>query len=167
MFIREQIDGNLEILDTTDERKLINKEITIFEALKNIESGKYVMPAFQRQYVWNLEQIEKLWDSILSDYPISTFLFWHLDETNTTDDTYFCTFMKEMEFRKSKQEPSLENYSVQSIDLNTTDTGILDGQQRLTSLYLSLFGDTRISGKGKFTIKLYIQIYIILGGSYR
>lgn len=142
----------------TNERKLINKEITIFEALKNIENGKYVMPAFQRQYVWNLEQIEKLWDSILSDYPISTFLFWHLDETNTTDDTFFCTFMKEMEFKKSKQEPSLENYSVQSIDLNSTDTGILDGQQRLTSLYLSLFGDTRISGKGKFTTKLYIEL---------
>ena len=41
----------------TNERKLINKEITIFEALKNIENGKHVMPAFQRQYVWNLEQI--------------------------------------------------------------------------------------------------------------
>ena len=34
------------------------------------------MPAFQRQYVWSMEQVEKLWDSILLDYPIATFLFW-------------------------------------------------------------------------------------------
>ena len=123
----------------TADRYLKQGEISIYEALNNIESGKYIMPAFQRQYVWNLEQIEKLWDSILSDYPISTFLFWHLDETNTSADTYFCTFMKEMVFKKSKKEPSLENYNIQTIQLDTSDTGILDGQQRLTSLYLSLF----------------------------
>jgi uncharacterized protein with ParB-like and HNH nuclease domain len=28
------------------------------------------MPAFQRQFVWNMKQIEKLWDSILLNYPI-------------------------------------------------------------------------------------------------
>ncbi|EAH1210873.1 DUF262 domain-containing protein, partial [Listeria monocytogenes] len=50
--------------------KLVDESITIYEALKNIEQGKYVMPAFQRQYVWSMEQIEKLWDSILLDYPI-------------------------------------------------------------------------------------------------
>ena len=54
---------------------LIDSSITIYEALQNIKNGKYVMPAFQRQYVWSMEQIEKLWDSILLDYPIATFLF--------------------------------------------------------------------------------------------
>ncbi len=54
---------------------LEDRSITIFEALQNIKSGRYVMPAFQRQYVWSMEQIEKLWDSILLDYPIATFLF--------------------------------------------------------------------------------------------
>ena len=69
------------------ERTLKDCCISIFEAVSNIENGKYVMPAFQRQYVWNMEQIEKLWDSILLDYPISTFLFWHIDEQNITSDT--------------------------------------------------------------------------------
>ena len=59
---------------------LIDNSITIYEALEHIKDGKYVMPAFQRQYVWNMEQIEKLWDSILLDYPIATFLFWHVDD---------------------------------------------------------------------------------------
>ena len=38
---------------------LNDSSITIYEAMKNIEVGKYVMPAFQRQYVWSMEQIEK------------------------------------------------------------------------------------------------------------
>ena len=58
--------------------KLHDNSITIYDALRHIQEGKYVMPAFQRQYVWNMEQIEKLWDSILLDYPIATFLFWHV-----------------------------------------------------------------------------------------
>lgn len=44
---------------------LIDSSVTIYEGIQNIKDGKYVMPAFQRQYVWSMEQIEKLWDSIL------------------------------------------------------------------------------------------------------
>lgn len=68
--------------------RLIDESITIHEVLNNIKTGKYVMPAFQRQFVWGMEKIEKLWDSILLDYPISTFLFWHVDDSNVTCDTY-------------------------------------------------------------------------------
>jgi uncharacterized protein with ParB-like and HNH nuclease domain len=50
--------------------RLIDNSISIYEALQNIKEGKYVMPAFQRQYVWSMEQVEKLWDSILLDYPV-------------------------------------------------------------------------------------------------
>ena len=39
---------------------LIDSSITIYDALQNIKDGKYVMLAFQRQYVWSMEQIEKL-----------------------------------------------------------------------------------------------------------
>ncbi len=135
-------------------------EGSIYEVLEGINSGKYVMPAFQRQYVWNMERIEKLWDSILCNYPISTFLFWHLDESNTTDETYFCTFMKEMVFQRSKKEPCLVNYSTQTININVSDTAVVDGQQRLTSLYLSLFGEIEIAGRGRngFRSKLYIEL---------
>ena len=54
--------------------KFVDDSISIYDALENIKNGKYVMPAFQRQYVWSMEQVEKLWDSILLDYPIATFL---------------------------------------------------------------------------------------------
>ena len=105
----------------------------------NIKSGKYVMPAFQRQFVWCTEQIEKLWDSILLDYPIATFLFWHIDINNISNDTRICNFLTEITFNSKKQADSV-NYELSFANLDYTDTAVLDGQQRLTSLYLSLFG---------------------------
>lgn len=123
--------------------KIIDGSITIYEALQNIKSGKYVMPAFQRQYVWGMEQIEKLWDSILLDYPIATFLFWHVDDSNVTWDTYFCNFLGEVTF-DSRKQADIINYELTSINVNTTDIAVLDGQQRLTSLFLSLLGEAYI-----------------------
>lgn len=143
---------------------LIDNSITIYEAMKNIENGKYVMPAFQRQYVWSIEQIEKLWDSILLDYPISNFLFWHIDDKNVTWDTYFCHFLKQATFNSRKQSDDV-NFPINSIDFGYTDIAILDGQQRLTSLFLSLFGETylrpRYSNKNSgvmYVYKLFIEL---------
>ena len=143
---------------------LKDSSITIYEAVQNIKNGKYVMPAFQRQYVWSMEQIEKLWDSILLDYPIATFLFWHVDDDNVSWDTYFCNFLSDVTFDSGKQADSV-NYELTGINVNMTDTAVLDGQQRLTSLYLSLLGDAYIRQKharkknnGGFVTKLLIEL---------
>lgn len=144
--------------------RLIDNSISIYEALNNIKNGKFVMPAFQRQYVWSMGQIEKLWDSILLDYPIATFLFWHVDDDNVTWDTYFCNFLSEVTFNSRKQADSV-NYELSNIDVKITDTAVLDGQQRLTSLFLSLLGNTYIRQKharknnnGGLVTKLLIEL---------
>lgn len=143
---------------------LIDNSITIYEALEHIKNGKYVMPAFQRQYVWSMEQIEKLWDSILLDYPIATFLFWHVDDSNVSWDTYFCNFLSDVNFDSRKQADSV-NYELSNINVKHTDTAVLDGQQRLTSLFLSLFGRAHIRQKharknitGGTVVKLLIEL---------
>ena len=143
---------------------LADGSITIADAMDYIEGGKFVMPAFQRQFVWSTSQIEKLWDSILLDYPISTFLFWEIDEGNTDEKTYFCKFMESVafDFRGSSNSP---NYELITPNLAISDTAILDGQQRLTSLYLSLIGKTfamekyaRRKSGSKITTKLVIEL---------
>lgn len=143
---------------------IIDNSITISEALENIKSGKYVMPAFQRQFVWSMEQIEKLWDSILLDYPIATFLFWHVDDDNVSWDTYFCNFLSEVSFDSRKQAVSM-NYELSNINVKITDTAVLDGQQRLTSLFLSLLGQVYVKQKyarrttvGGTVVKLVIEL---------
>jgi len=123
--------------------KLNKTSITIYEALQHIKDNKYIMPAFQRQFVWSMEQIEKLWDSILLHYPIATFLFWRLDDDNTNWDTSFSNFRRDLTFNGRKESDSVD-YDLVTIDLKTTDTAILDGQQRLTSLFLSLLGEAYI-----------------------
>lgn len=123
--------------------KISTGNMTIFESLKNIENSKWVMPAFQRQYVWSMYQIEKLWDSILLGYPIASFLFWLIDKENVTNETFFCNFLKSARF-DSRKSSDLLNFDVVSIDPNKTNIAILDGQQRLTSLYISLIGDVTI-----------------------
>ena len=125
---------------------ILDKSISIFNALEHIKNGKYIMPAFQIQFVWNIEQIEKLWDSILSNYPIATFLFWHIDDSNVTDDTYFCRFRYDVTFN-SRKIPADADYQLENVNTKITDTAILDGQQRLTSLFLSLFGDIKMIPK--------------------
>ena len=50
----------------------------IKEAIASIEDGLYVLPAIQREFVWNTDQIVTLFDSLMRDYPISTFLFWQV-----------------------------------------------------------------------------------------
>lgn len=123
--------------------RLHDESITIYEALNGIKEGKYVMPAFQRQFVWSMSQIEKLWDSILLDYPIATFLFWHVDDSNVSWDTFFCNFRSRVTFDSKKQADGAD-YELMSINTKFTDTAVLDGQQRLTSLLVSLYGETSI-----------------------
>lgn len=146
--------------------KFTNEEITIFTAMKHIQNGHYVIPAFQRQFVWNMTQIEKLWDSILCNYPISNFLFWHVNEKNTTNDTYFMSFLDKATFSSRLQsDGENNNYSLSCINPQINNTAILDGQQRLTALYLSLYGDlyirqkyTRKSNIGGIVTKLFIEL---------
>jgi uncharacterized protein with ParB-like and HNH nuclease domain len=50
--------------------------ITIKEAIKNSHEKKYLMPTIQREVVWNTGQIERLFDSLMPDDPVGSFLFW-------------------------------------------------------------------------------------------
>ena len=126
-------------------RTINDESISIFDALNKIKENKYVIPAFQREFVWDITRIEKLWDSILLDYPLSTFLFWHIDDSNTTWDTYFLSFLSKLTFdSRSQPDKALNKYVASSIDTNVNDTAVLDGQQRLTALYVSLYGGLMI-----------------------
>ena len=52
---------------------------SIVNIIKDLENKKLVLPAIQRAFVWKPEQIEKLFDSMMQDFPIGTILLWHLD----------------------------------------------------------------------------------------
>lgn len=107
--------------------------ITIKEAVDNIKKRHYLLPSIQREFVWDTDQIETLFDSLMRDYPISTFLFWQVDK-NKIKDFQFYEFLNKYHEKDNrhnrKAEPSDE------VDI----IALLDGQQRMTSMYLALTG---------------------------
>ncbi|MEA4822262.1 MAG: DUF262 domain-containing protein [Erysipelotrichales bacterium] len=108
--------------------------ITIKEAMDNIHSRKYLLPAIQREFVWESEQIEILFDSILRDYPINSFMAWKISSDELKSSYKFYEFLKEFREGFKKENPLISTTGVQDFD------AIVDGQQRLTSLYIGLHG---------------------------
>ena len=45
-------------------------------------NGDIYLPAIQREFVWGTDRIERLFDSIMADFPIGSFLFWKLEQKN-------------------------------------------------------------------------------------
>lgn len=106
---------------------------TIYKMVMGISKNEYVLPIIQRELVWSTEQIEKLFDSIMSGYPIGSMLFWNYNY-DTKCKYKFYEFLKQYDQYRNNH----------NIEFNTTGNkkiiAILDGQQRLTSLYLGLKG---------------------------
>lgn len=107
--------------------------ITIKKAIENIRKRHYVLPSIQREFVWDTDQIERLFDSLMRDYPISTFLFWKVDK-NRIKDFQFYEFLKNYHQKDAKHN--------NKVDLGNDEDviAILDGQQRMTSMYVGLSG---------------------------
>ncbi len=89
------------------------------ELISKIEQGLIKIPAFQREFVWSMDKTLFLLDSISRRYPIGTFLFWQSSD--------FINALRNIGSLNLNDPPS--GYPVQYV---------LDGQQRVTSLYAAL-----------------------------
>lgn len=107
--------------------------ITIKSAIDNIKKRNYVLPSIQREFVWDTDQIETLFDSLMRDYPISTFLFWKVNK-NKIKDFQFYEFLKNYHERDCRHNRKAELSDDEDI------IALLDGQQRMTSMYVALTG---------------------------
>ncbi len=109
------------------------KPITIKDAIAAIEDGEYLLPSIQREFVWDTDQMETLFDSLMRDYPISTFLFWKVKAENVGKFQFY-------RFLRNYHERDCRHNEKATLSGTKDIIGILDGQQRLTSLYVSLKG---------------------------
>jgi uncharacterized protein with ParB-like and HNH nuclease domain len=107
--------------------------ITIKTAIDNIKKRHYVLPSIQREFVWDTEQIETLFDSLMRDYPISTFLFWKVDKNKIKDFQFY-------EFLKNYHEKDCRHNRKAELTDDEDIIALLDGQQRMTSMYVALTG---------------------------
>jgi uncharacterized protein with ParB-like and HNH nuclease domain len=104
---------------------------SVQEVVEDINK-KYFLPDIQRNFVWKPEQVYTLFDSIMRDYPISTFLFWKQNGAYLKKEK-----IKKLEFVKTSKEQNKENTEISTAKEYFL---VLDGQQRLTTFYLVLKG---------------------------
>ena len=107
--------------------------ITIKQVVDRIRMKAYLLPAFQREFVWENSRVENLFDSLMKGYPIGSMLFWKV--TGEAKKAY--KFYQILEY-------FIQDYHVHNEPFDTNQVNdfhaVLDGQQRLTSLYLGLCG---------------------------
>lgn len=107
--------------------------LTIAEAIQSIDAKKYLLPSIQREFVWGVEQISKLFDSLMRDYPIGSFLFWEVEKEKSKEFVFY-------EFLRDYHQQTNRHNEKANLNGSENVTAILDGQQRLTSIYIALKG---------------------------
>jgi hypothetical protein len=125
-------------MNFTDRIKPTDKGITTY--LDELKNHDYQIPTFQRDVVWEKENVKKLWDSIYKFYPLGSILVWK-------------TKIKLQNHRE------IGGHKISDTNGKTEFLYILDGQQRTTSLLTSLYGG-RIAGRENFDPSLYVDITI-------
>jgi Protein of unknown function DUF262 len=117
--------------------------ITVKTTLDRIWKHDYVLPAIQREFVWNPKQICKLFDSLMQGFPVGSFLFWKI-EPATSKSFRFFDFSREYHQRDNPHCPPLGAAPDGPV------TAVLDGQQRLTALNIGLRGSLAVKEPNKW-----------------
>jgi hypothetical protein len=112
------------------------------DLISDIEKGIIKIPKFQREFVWPIEKTAALLDSIVKGYPIGTFILWKTD--------YRMGDVKD-----------IGNISLPPTPSDRQVEYVLDGQQRMTSLFAAYKG-AKISRGGQKKVTDFSEIYVNL-----
>ena len=120
----------------------------IKEVMDLIDSGEWVLPTFQRKYVWDQDQICDLFDSIMRSYPIGTFMIWKVNKETASNNTFYRFILDYQEFWREIGESCTTN-------LKDYYYAVIDGQQRLNSIYIGYCGSYAVKLPRKQKRKAY------------
>ena len=112
------------------------------ELINDIERGIIKIPNFQREFVWSIDKTAELLDSILKGYPIGTFILWQTDE-------------------RINDIKKIGNLDIPQTPEGTKVEYVLDGQQRITSLFAAYRG-AKIQKAGEKKVTDYRDIVVNL-----
>lgn len=114
------------------------------DLISEILKGQIKIPKFQRDFVWSIDKTAKLLDSILKGYPIGTFILWETNE-------------------RLNDIKNIGNLVLPLVPDDIKVQYVLDGQQRITSLYAAFLGAS-IQKEGEKKITNYGSIFVDLEG---
>lgn len=107
--------------------------VTVEDILSGIHQKRYLLPAIQREFVWNQNQIRRLVDSLMRGYPIGSFLLWEVKATTAGQYTFY-------DFLTDFHERDHPYAAKATVPTGQATIAILDGQQRLTALNIAIYG---------------------------
>lgn len=107
---------------------------TISAIMEKANSNVICLPSIQRQFVWGASQIEMLFDSIYQGYPIGTFLIWNVKKDDVNKYKFYYLLRDYHEKNKTFNEAAPSPQLAKDLE------AALDGQQRMTALFIALQG---------------------------
>jgi Protein of unknown function DUF262/Methyltransferase domain len=119
---------------------------SISDLLNQIQLGEIVLPDLQRDFVWDQEQMRLFFDSVMRDYPFGSLLMWETQFHEVLFRDFVRDYKSGMTFSPKAKEKGRRKKMV------------LDGQQRLQTLYVGAYGSidgrrlyfNMTSGPGEF-----------------
>src|SRR3989344_2308690 len=102
----------------------INTNINLSGVVNSINKGEWKVPNFQREFVWEKKKVKELLDSMYKEFPIGSFFLWIPPE------------------EYAKYYKNIPELKIEEGNQKFYTHFILDGQQRLTSLYAVYMGLT-------------------------
>lgn len=116
------------------------------DLISDIEKGIIKIPKFQREFVWGIDKTAKLLDSILKGYPIGTFILWKTDE-------------------RINDIKNVGNLDIPPTPEGTKVEYVLDGQQRITSLFaayrgakIQKVGEKKVTDYGDIVVNIDVDL---------
>ena len=106
-------------MNTSAEQSIEVRPIPLTNLIADVASGRYRIPQFQREFVWSKSKVIELFDSIYGEYPIGSFFLWKAGR----EHNFLFRHAVELNIPPVKPDDDV--------------SFILDGQQRITSLYVA------------------------------
>jgi len=116
---------------------------SIKKALERVHQQHLLLPAIQRNFVWGAGRIESYFDSVMRGYPLGNFIWWKLDKALAKKYPFY-RFLTHFHQRDNTQNERAQEH-IYSNDM----WGVLDGQQRLSALYLGITGSLTYKNRGR------------------
>ena len=146
--------------------------MTIEQVVKYVRDRDYLLPVFQRRFVWKEKQITSLFDSIMQKFPIGSFLFWQVLQKDIEKYPFY-KFVSKFKKGETVDDPT-------EIKEKNEITAVLDGQQRISAFYVGLAGSYKekflhlnllepigVLKKHKFKVKHQIEFITEEEGEHR
>ena len=109
--------------------------------MDDVSSGRLKIPQFQREFVWEIKKSASLLDSVVKGYPVGSFIFWKTRE-------------------RLRSVKNIGNLNLPEPAKGDYVNFVLDGQQRITSLFATVKGEkiVRDNGKEEDFSEIYIDL---------